>query len=85
MQEVNEKVLEKLIEGGKKAGKDVSKLEASLLEMKKKTTHELAVTDEVAAKPEWRVVKGQKKKVRKTERGTVVIESTGPANEDDFK
>lgn len=69
MQEVSKEELEQLIKEAKKAGKDVSKLEATLQSM----------TEEV--KPKL----GEKKEVKKTEKGSVIIESTGPAREEDFE
>jgi len=69
MQEVSKEELKQLIEEAKKAGKDVSKLEAALRSM----------VEEV--KP----VKGEKKEVKKTKKGAVIIESTGPAKEEDFE
>lgn len=71
IQEVSTEKLKQLIDEGKKAGKDVSKLEATL--------HTLTLT--AAVKPKL----GEKKVVKKTEKGTVVIESTGPAKEEDFE
>ncbi len=69
MQEVTKEELEQLIKEAKKAGKDVSKLETTLE----------AMVEEV--KPKL----GEKKEVRKTEKGSVIIESTGPAKEEDFE
>ena len=69
MQEVTKEELEQLIEEAKKAGKDVSKLEAALN----------ALTEEV--KPTL----GEKKTVKETAKAKIVIESTGPAKEEDFK
>lgn len=69
MQEVTKEELEQLIKEAKKAGKDVSKLETTLE----------ALVEEV--KPKL----GEKKEVRKTEKGSVIIESTGPAKEEDFE
>ena len=71
MQEIDEEELKQLIDEAKKAGKDVSKLEATLR----------ALTLATEVKPKL----GEKKVVKKTERGTVIIESTGPAKEEDFE
>jgi hypothetical protein len=70
MQEVTKKELKQLIKEAKKAKKDVSELEAAL----KKITKAKAVSPPM----------GQKKK-KKKKGVTVVIESTGPINEEDFK
>lgn len=71
MQEVSKEKLKQLIEEGKKAGKDVSKLEVTLQ----------ALTLAAEVKPKL----GEKKVIKKTEKGTVIIESTGPAKEEDFE
>jgi hypothetical protein len=70
MQEVTEEELEQLIEEAKKAGKDVSELEAQ----KGKKTRAAA-----ASPPQ-----GERKE-KKVSGGKRVIESTGPAKEEDFK
>jgi len=69
MQVVGKKELKQLIAEAKEAGKDVSKLEAKLLAMKKEVKPKL----------------GQKKVVKKTKKRQVIIQSTGPANKEDFK
>lgn len=71
MQGVDKELLKQLIAEGKAAGKDVSNLESSL--------NVLAEAHTVKAK------EGEKKVVRKTECGKLMIESTGPAREDDFE
>lgn len=62
-----------MIEEGKEAGKDVSQLETALIA--------LGAPAAAAVKPK----QGEKKKVKDTERGTIIIESTGPAKEEDFE
>lgn len=71
MQEVTRKELEKLIAEAKAAGKDTSKLEKALEDMK---------TMIAPAKPPEGEVKEKKKKGKKW-----VIISTGPAREEDFE
>ena len=68
MQEVTAKELEQLIEEAKKAGKDVSELEA-----------EKNRVASAAAPPK------AERKEKQIAGGTRVIESTGPAREEDFK
>lgn len=71
MQPVTEEELGQIIKEAKLAGKDVSKLEASLEKMSSKA---------ISSSP----LAGQKIE-RAEAQGTVVIESTGPAREDDFE
>ena len=71
MEPVTKEELEKLIEEAKAAGKDTSKLE--------KTLNSLRAAREVTKPP-----MGQRKE-KKTDEGTIVIESTGPIKEEDFK
>lgn len=73
MQDVSKDEIKKLIDEGKKAGKDVSKLEATL--------QALTMVAAAEVKPKL----GEKKVIKKTEKGTVIIESTGPAKEEDFE
>ena len=72
MQEVNEEQLKALIKEAKEEGKDVSELEAQLSPVAE------------AALESAPLVRGERKE--KTE-GTkkVIIESTGPAREEDFE
>lgn len=76
MQPIDKKLLESFIKEAKEAGKDVSKLEEAL---KPRGMRGAAIAEEVKPKH------GERKKVKKTERGTTIIESTGPAKEEDFK
>jgi hypothetical protein len=69
MQEMTKEELEQLIKEAKKAGKDVSELEAALRSLKEEVKPKL----------------GEKKEVKKTKEGSVIIESTGPAKEEDFE
>ena len=69
MQEITKKEVKQLIEEAKKAGKDVSKLEKTLE----------ALVEEVKPKS------GEKIVVRKKKKGSVIIESTGPAKKEDFE
>ena len=71
MQEVTKEELEQLIEEARKAGKDVSELEAELKALKERAA--------MAAPP-----RGERKE-KETREGKRVIESTGPAREEDFK
>jgi uncharacterized protein YoxC len=70
MQEITSEELDKLIDEAKKAGKDVTDLEA-----------EKSRAARAAATPP---PKGERKE-KQVSGGTRVIESTGPANEEDFK
>ena len=70
MEPVTKEELEKLIEEAKAAGKDTSKLEKDLNSLR-----------DVREVPE---PKGERKE-KETDEGTIVIESTGPAKEEDFK
>ncbi len=74
MQPIEKKQLESLIKEAEEAGKDVSKLKDLL-----------KPPLGVAAPKEVKAVQGERKKVKETERGTIIIESTGPAKEEDFK
>ncbi len=69
MQPVTKEVLEQMIEDAKKAGKDTSKLEDTLKKIEKKEM--LPPMGEV--------------KEKKLKKGSRVIESTGPAKEEDFE
>jgi hypothetical protein len=73
MQPIDKKLIKSLIKEAKEAGKDVSKLEAAIEPVMGARAEKL--------KPK----QGEKKKVKETERGTIIIESTGPAKEEDFK
>lgn len=74
VQYISQDELEKLIKEAREAGKDVAQLEETLKKMKSKT---FAV--ELKKKP-------VKQRIEKTTaRGKTVIESTGPAKEEDFK
>jgi hypothetical protein len=70
IQPITEEELNEIIKEAKQAGKDVSKLEMSLETMRSKT---ILSTPPVGQKIE-----------RAEGQGTVIIESTGPAREDDF-
>lgn len=72
MQVISSGELQQIIEEARAAGKDVTALERTLQE----TTERAA--DEIAP-PVGQILK------RETEEGTVVIESTGPAREEDFE
>ncbi len=74
MQGVTKEELQQIIKDAKKQGKDVSKLEKELEKMKTKKAME-------GKKPP---PMGEIKE-KKSKRGEVVIESTGPAREDDFE
>ena len=76
MQPIDKKLLESLIKEAKEAGKDVSKLEDAL---KPRGARGFAKAEEVKPK------QGERKTVKETERGTIIIESTGPAKEEDFE
>jgi len=69
MQHVSQEDLEQIIKEAKKAGKDTAKLEE---ELKKVKEGEIALP------------KGERKQ-KTTEKGDRVIESTGPAREEDFE
>ena len=71
MQPVTEEELKGLLEEAKKAGKDVSDLESALGAF---------VRDEIAPKSPT----GERIEIT-TDKGVVVIESTGPAREEDFE
>ncbi len=70
MQQISKEDLKQIIKEAKEAGKDVSELEKSMDEMGKMRTINLPRAET---------------KERETEEGTIVIESTGPAREDDFE
>lgn len=70
MQPVTDEEKKKLIEEAKQAGKDVSELERSV--------GKRGLRDAASVPLGQRIEK-------KTKHGTVVIESTGPAREDDFE
>ena len=78
VQRVTKEDLEQLIEEAREAGKDTSKLEAALASLEAAGLHEAAAVGDTAPPA------GEKRQVQ-TERGTVVIESTGPAREEDFE
>lgn len=71
MEPIEVEKLEKLVAEAKAAGKDTSKLEATL--------ESLRSAREVTKPP-----MGQTKETE-TDEGTVVIESTGPVKEEDFQ
>jgi hypothetical protein len=83
MQPIDEEFLESLIKEAKEAGKDVSKLEEALILVREPI--EAAGPIEAVTLMEARPKQGERKKVKETERGTIIIESTGPAREEDFE
>lgn len=72
MQPVTEEALKELIEVAKKAGKDTSSLEAQVKDMRTR------LADPPAP------VLGERQEFE-TEKGVLVIESTGPARREDFE
>ena len=79
MQEITEEQLKELIEEAKQEGKDVSKLEEQLNLMAEGAL-ESAVDLETPAVP----MMGEKAERKEGEK-KVIIESTGPAREEDFE
>lgn len=71
MEPITKEELEELIEEAKAAGKNTEKLEKDL--------NSLRAAREVPMPP-----MGQRKEIE-TDEGTIVIESTGPVKEEDFK
>jgi hypothetical protein len=76
MQPMDESQLKQIIDDAQKQGKDVSKLKAELEAMSSPAA--------MAAAPTPTRPMGQIKKT-KTEGGEIVIQSTGPAREEDFE
>jgi hypothetical protein len=74
MQPMNESQLKQIITDAEKQGKDVSDLKAELEQMS---------APRAMAKPI--ILPMGEIQEKKTDRGTMVIQSTGPAREEDFK
>lgn len=82
MQPIDKKELEKLIKEAKDAGKDFSELEKTLAEgrFEKPPMGELKKKD--IEREVWTRTENISERVKK--KGKVVIQSTGPAKEEDF-
>lgn len=72
MQVISNEELQQIINEAKAAGKDVTALEQTLQDSVERMAEEIAL-------PVGETI------VRQTEKGTVVIESTGPARAEDFE